>query len=285
MHGYEPGSVHPTTDLVLSHKHPDDYGQVAATLDEIRRTSGAFSTRHRIIDTHGDDSPRRRGRRPALRRRGRGDRHPRLLRRRHTVDRRRPTTRSSPRRSPRSPRPAAASSRPRACSCSSTGSTQNRPSSCSNGGHRRPTPSCGHSPSKSRGLPRPHLRRGAARPGRLRQAAADRAFTRQILRFIRCPGQGILSTSIEVVSAANSGESGQWRSTRIPDAKSRHDDRQRPRRACGFGLRCRGRGRRGVSWSSPPCGSAPVQRRDRRHRRLRGAAAHPARDRRAGRSC
>jgi fructose-specific component phosphotransferase system IIB-like protein len=54
MHGYEPGSVEPTTDLVLSHKHPDDYGQVAATLDEIRRTSGAFSTRHRIIDTHGE---------------------------------------------------------------------------------------------------------------------------------------------------------------------------------------------------------------------------------------
>ncbi|HEX3547332.1 MAG TPA: PAS and ANTAR domain-containing protein [Mycobacterium sp.] len=53
MHGYEPGSVHPTTDLVLSHKHPDDYGQVAATLEEIRRTSGAFSTRHRIIDTRG----------------------------------------------------------------------------------------------------------------------------------------------------------------------------------------------------------------------------------------
>lgn len=45
MHGYEPGSVEPTTDLVLSHKHPDDYGQVAATLDEIRRTSGAFSNR------------------------------------------------------------------------------------------------------------------------------------------------------------------------------------------------------------------------------------------------
>ena len=54
MHGYEPGNVQPTTDLVLSHKHPDDYGQVAATLDEIRRTSGAFSARHRIIDTHGE---------------------------------------------------------------------------------------------------------------------------------------------------------------------------------------------------------------------------------------
>ena len=54
IHGYEPGDVSPTTRLVLSHKHPDDYGQVAATLEEIRRTSGAFSTRHRIIDTHGE---------------------------------------------------------------------------------------------------------------------------------------------------------------------------------------------------------------------------------------
>ena len=54
MHGYEPGTVHPTTELVLSHKHPDDYGQVAATLEEIRRTSGAFSTRHRIVNTQGE---------------------------------------------------------------------------------------------------------------------------------------------------------------------------------------------------------------------------------------
>jgi hypothetical protein len=54
MHGYEPGTVNPTTDLVLSHKHPDDYGQVASMIEEIRRTSGAFSTRHRILDTHGD---------------------------------------------------------------------------------------------------------------------------------------------------------------------------------------------------------------------------------------
>lgn len=54
MHGYQPATVEPTTELVLSHKHPDDYGQVAATLEEIRRTSGAFSTRHRIVDTRGD---------------------------------------------------------------------------------------------------------------------------------------------------------------------------------------------------------------------------------------
>jgi fructose-specific component phosphotransferase system IIB-like protein len=54
MHGYQPGSVQPTTALVLSHKHPDDYRQVAATIEEIRRTAGAFSTRHRIIDTRGE---------------------------------------------------------------------------------------------------------------------------------------------------------------------------------------------------------------------------------------
>ena len=30
MHGYEPGTVEPTTEPVLSHKHPDDYGQFAA---------------------------------------------------------------------------------------------------------------------------------------------------------------------------------------------------------------------------------------------------------------
>ncbi len=54
MHGYEPGSVTPTTDLVLSHKHPDDRGQVAATIDQILHTRQAFSTRHRIIDTGGN---------------------------------------------------------------------------------------------------------------------------------------------------------------------------------------------------------------------------------------
>jgi hypothetical protein len=53
MHGYEPGTVTPTTELVLSHKHPDDYQQVAATLDDMRRTHTTFSTRHRIIDTRG----------------------------------------------------------------------------------------------------------------------------------------------------------------------------------------------------------------------------------------
>ena len=45
--------MQPTTAVVLSHKHPEDYEQVAATLDEIRRTHEPFSTRHRIIDVQG----------------------------------------------------------------------------------------------------------------------------------------------------------------------------------------------------------------------------------------
>ena len=54
IHGYQPGTVTPTTRLVLSHKHPDDYEHVAATLDDIRRTHRPFSTRHRIITVQGD---------------------------------------------------------------------------------------------------------------------------------------------------------------------------------------------------------------------------------------
>lgn len=53
IHGYEPGTVTPTTELVLAHKHPDDRGQVAATIDQIVNTHEAFSTRHRIIDAGG----------------------------------------------------------------------------------------------------------------------------------------------------------------------------------------------------------------------------------------
>ena len=53
IHGYEPGSVTPTTRLVLSHKHPGDYEEVAATLEDVRRTRRPFSTRHRIITEQG----------------------------------------------------------------------------------------------------------------------------------------------------------------------------------------------------------------------------------------
>jgi hypothetical protein len=53
MHGYLPGSVTPTTEMVLAHKHPDDYRQIADTLELIRQTRQAFSSRHRIIDAEG----------------------------------------------------------------------------------------------------------------------------------------------------------------------------------------------------------------------------------------
>lgn len=53
MHGYAPGTAAPTTDLVLSHKHPEDRQHVAATLEEVRLHHQSFSTRHRIIDTGG----------------------------------------------------------------------------------------------------------------------------------------------------------------------------------------------------------------------------------------
>ena len=53
MHGYLPGSVAPTTEMVLAHKHPDDYRQIAHTLELIRQTRQPFSSRHRIIDVEG----------------------------------------------------------------------------------------------------------------------------------------------------------------------------------------------------------------------------------------
>ncbi len=52
MHGYQPGRVYPTTDLVLSHKHPDDLAQVRALLTQ---SSAPFSSRHRIITTSGEE--------------------------------------------------------------------------------------------------------------------------------------------------------------------------------------------------------------------------------------
>ena len=55
MHGYEPGAVTPTTQLVLSHKHPDDRDGVQDLLDHALHTGGSFSSRHRFYDTAGDE--------------------------------------------------------------------------------------------------------------------------------------------------------------------------------------------------------------------------------------
>lgn len=53
MHGYVPGTVTPTTELVLSHKHPADRPEVADGINAMIRRRQAFSTRHRIVDTGG----------------------------------------------------------------------------------------------------------------------------------------------------------------------------------------------------------------------------------------
>lgn len=53
MHGYEPGSVVPTTKLLLSHKHPDDRAHVQDLLDYALRSGEPFSSRHRFVDTNG----------------------------------------------------------------------------------------------------------------------------------------------------------------------------------------------------------------------------------------
>ena len=51
LHGYEPGTVEPTTELVLSHKHPDDLAQVKGLL---KQSAAPFSSRHRIRTASGD---------------------------------------------------------------------------------------------------------------------------------------------------------------------------------------------------------------------------------------
>lgn len=53
MHGYQPGTVTPTTELVLSHKHPADRPEVVDGINDMIRRRQAFSTRHRIVDTRG----------------------------------------------------------------------------------------------------------------------------------------------------------------------------------------------------------------------------------------
>ncbi|MGA9361457.1 MAG: PAS and ANTAR domain-containing protein [Mycobacterium sp.] len=52
IHGYEPGTLVPTTEVLLQHKHPDDRARVADVLDRVL-SGEPFTSRHRIIDTAG----------------------------------------------------------------------------------------------------------------------------------------------------------------------------------------------------------------------------------------
>ena len=53
MHGFLPGEVVPTTELMLAHKHPDDLSRVQGVLAEVTSRGTPFSCTHRIIDAHG----------------------------------------------------------------------------------------------------------------------------------------------------------------------------------------------------------------------------------------
>ncbi|MFC9837421.1 PAS and ANTAR domain-containing protein [Rhodococcus sp. NPDC127530] len=53
MHGYSPGEVTPTTEMLLSHKHPEDHPRVAGVFDRMINAAEPFSSKHRIIDTAG----------------------------------------------------------------------------------------------------------------------------------------------------------------------------------------------------------------------------------------
>lgn len=53
MHGFQPGEVVPTTDLMLAHKHPDDRARVDSVLKNAAATGQPFSSVHRILDARG----------------------------------------------------------------------------------------------------------------------------------------------------------------------------------------------------------------------------------------
>ncbi|MEV0710884.1 MULTISPECIES: ANTAR domain-containing protein [Nocardia] len=53
MHGYALDEALPTTELLLSHKHPEDRDLVAAVIADAVAKGQAFCSRHRIVDTAG----------------------------------------------------------------------------------------------------------------------------------------------------------------------------------------------------------------------------------------
>jgi hypothetical protein len=52
IHGLAPGAVVPTSDLILTHVHPDDQDRVRRLLDEAVSGGRPFSSYHRIVDAH-----------------------------------------------------------------------------------------------------------------------------------------------------------------------------------------------------------------------------------------
>jgi hypothetical protein len=53
IHGFAPGEVVPTVDLVLSHKHPEDRESIRKIIAELSRTGGQAAALHRVVDARG----------------------------------------------------------------------------------------------------------------------------------------------------------------------------------------------------------------------------------------
>ena len=59
MHGYEPGQVEPTTELVLSHKHPDDLTKVKGLLKQSPSVAGTASAQSTATSAKSSSSAMR----------------------------------------------------------------------------------------------------------------------------------------------------------------------------------------------------------------------------------
>jgi hypothetical protein len=53
LHGFAPGEVIPSTQLMLAHKHPEDRTRTERTLEAVMATGQPFCCRHRILDASG----------------------------------------------------------------------------------------------------------------------------------------------------------------------------------------------------------------------------------------
>lgn len=55
MHGFDPGDVVPSTDLIVSHKHPEDSAHLVGLLREAAAGPTPFSCVYRMLDARGSN--------------------------------------------------------------------------------------------------------------------------------------------------------------------------------------------------------------------------------------
>ena len=53
IHGFVPGEVVPTVDLLLAHKHPEDRESIRRIIADLSLTGGQAAALHRVIDARG----------------------------------------------------------------------------------------------------------------------------------------------------------------------------------------------------------------------------------------